>query len=40
MAQIFVPDNPRVRDQLQQGRASVDLREVPPGRSGRHAALG
>src|SRR5579864_524745 len=32
MAQVFVPENPRERDQLQQGRTGVDHREIPPGR--------
>src|SRR5579863_2470906 len=33
MAQVFVPDNPRVREQLERGRTGVDLKELPPGRS-------
>ncbi len=33
MAQVFVPDNPREREQLERGRTGVDHREIPPGRS-------
>jgi len=32
MAQVFVPDNPREREQLERGRTGVDHREIPPGR--------
>lgn len=36
MAQVFVPDDPRVREQIERGspgRPSVELKEVPPGRT-------
>jgi NitT/TauT family transport system permease protein len=32
MAQVFVPDDPRVREQIERGRTSVDLKRIPPGR--------
>jgi NitT/TauT family transport system permease protein len=33
MAQVFVPDDPRVREQIQNGRTGADFKEIPPGRS-------
>ena len=32
MAQVFVPDDPRVRKQIERGRTGVDLKAVPSGR--------
>ncbi|HEU0003395.1 MAG TPA: ABC transporter permease subunit [Ktedonobacteraceae bacterium] len=40
MAQVFVPDDPRVRDQIQGGTTDVDLKRVPPGRSRRPRRFG
>jgi NitT/TauT family transport system permease protein len=33
MAQVFVPDDPRVREQIQNGRTGGDSKVMPPGRS-------
>ena len=32
MAQVFVPDDPRVREQIQNGRTGGDSKKMPPGR--------
>ena len=32
MAQVFVPDDPRVREQIERGGTGVNLKRIPPGR--------
>src|SRR5260370_4383765 len=40
MAQVYVPDNPRERAQLQRGETAADLKERPRRRSYRPRRLG
>ncbi|MGH2494947.1 MAG: ABC transporter permease [Ktedonobacteraceae bacterium] len=40
MAQVFVPDDPRVREQIERGTTGADLKRVPPGRSRRARRFG
>ncbi|HKV57821.1 MAG TPA: ABC transporter permease subunit [Ktedonobacteraceae bacterium] len=40
MAQVFVPDDPRVREQIERGTTGVDLEKVPRGRSRRARRFG